>query len=278
MDWIRKQARLYSNLALTLRYQAVVHLKNKNDETFWNTQLQKAHPGRYRYLYYSKSDNGTDSRGCEQCLRFTPYLTNRFFICIDSDLRLLRGEQNLTANNHIAQTYTYSWENHLCEATNLSKRANNHIKQTDFDFQSFISSFSKIVYRPLLYLVHYSAHGTLNNLWNISKFNACIPLQPKRSELENNGKNYLDDMKQRFDKAIANLEQLPNGAPSVSETNAYLHIQGHQLYKLILHIGTQLCKGKNVAFKSDILDTNINTTGYEEINALQHDLHFILNH
>lgn len=25
--------------------------------------------------------------------------------------------------------------------------------------------------------------------------------------------------------------------------NAYLHIQGHQLYKLIMHIGTMLCKG-----------------------------------
>ena len=34
MDWIRKQARLYQNLAQTMRYQAVVHLEDKEDESF----------------------------------------------------------------------------------------------------------------------------------------------------------------------------------------------------------------------------------------------------
>ena len=276
MDWIRKQARLYRNLALTGRYQAVVHLEDKEDETFWNTQLQNVSPGRYRYLYYSKSDKGMDTRGCEQCLRFKPYLTNRFFVCIDSDLRLLRGDKELNAANHIAQTYAYSWENHLCEATHLCERSKKYIGLTAFDFQAFLDSFSKIVYRPLLYLVHYSAHGNLNKLWNISKFNACIPLQPNRSELEEDGKNYLEDVKQRFDKALCNLKEKPTNVASITETNAYLHIQGHQLYKLVLHLGTSLCKGKNVAFKTDILDRDISTAGYEEIDTLQSDLHTIL--
>lgn len=92
MDWISKQAKLYRNLSLTNRYTAIVHLEDKEDERFWDYQLQHVKPGRYRYLYYSKNDNGTDTRGCEQCLRFRPYLTDRFFICIDSDLRLLKGE------------------------------------------------------------------------------------------------------------------------------------------------------------------------------------------
>lgn len=277
MDWIRKQARLYRNLALTGRYQAVVHLEDKEDESFWDAQLQNVSPGRYRYLYYSKSDKGTDTRGCEQCLRFKPYLTKRFFICIDSDLRLLRGDKEHVAANHIAQTYAYSWENHLCEATHLCERTNRLLsQQIDFDFLSFIDAFSKIAYRPLLYLVHYSAHDNLNRLWNISKFNACIPLQPKRSELEDNGKKYLEDVKQRFDKAIANLAEEPGDVASVTEANAYLHIQGHQLYKLVLHIGTLLCKGRGVAFKTDILDSEINTAGYEEIESLQNDLKVIL--
>ena len=160
MDWIRKQARLYQNLAQTMRYQAVVHLEDKEDESFWNYQLQSVKPGRYRYLYYSKSKKGTDSRGCEQCLQFRPYLTDRFFICIDSDLRLLRGELGLVAANHIAQTYTYSWENHLCEAVHLSERKDKVITNADFDFQTFLYSFSKIVYKPLLYLIQYGADNS----------------------------------------------------------------------------------------------------------------------
>ncbi len=276
MDWIRKQARLYGNLALIGRYQAVVHLEDKEDETFWDAQLQKVRPGRYRYLYYSKSDKGTDTRGCEQCLRFRPYLTNRFFVCIDSDLRLLRGEENLTAGNHIAQTYTYSWENHLCEASHLCNRTRQTAAWCDFDMEAFIAEISEIVYRPLLYLVHYSKDNRLNKLWNISKFNACIPLQPGRADLENNGRAYLADVRQRFDKALATLTETPSDAPSLSEGNAYLHMQGHHLYKLMLHIGTWLCKGQNTAFKSDILDRGLHTEGYEEIEALQRDLHAIL--
>ena len=114
MDWIRKQARLYQNLARTMRYQAVVHLEDKEDEYFWDYQLQSVKPGRYRYLYYSKSDKGTDSRGCEQCLRFRPYLTDRFFICIDSDLRLLRGDSHLRPPHLPAQQRPTGRITHAC--------------------------------------------------------------------------------------------------------------------------------------------------------------------
>ena len=277
MDWIEKQAVFYRNLALAKNYMAVVHLEDKEDEPFWNGQLQSVKPGRYRYLHYSKSNNGTETRGCEQCLRFRPYLTDRFFICIDSDLRLLKGEESLTAENHIAQTYAYSWENHRCEANHLCKRLRQYVETSDFDLKAFISSFSQIVYKPLLYLVHYSTDLRLNSLWNISKFNACIPLQPKRAELENNGKAYLDNMQERFENALAGLNEAPNLIPSITEENAYLHIQGHQLYKLLLHIGTLLCKGKNVAFRTDVLDKGLNIHGYAEIEALQSDLNAILN-
>lgn len=58
----------------------------------------------------------------------------------------------------------------------------------------------------------------------------------------------------------------------LNESNAYLHIQGHQLFKIVLHIGTMLCRGTGVAFKSDILDKAVHTEGYAEINHLQSDL------
>lgn len=41
-----------------------------------------------------------------------------------------------------------------------------------------------------------------NKLWNISKFNACIPLQLKRSNLIDNGKTYLEEVDSLFKKAL----------------------------------------------------------------------------
>lgn len=277
MDWISKQAKLYRNLALTNRYQAIVHLEDKDDEMFWDYQLQHVKPGRYRFLYYSKNNNGTDTRGCEQCLRFRPYLTDRFFICIDSDLRLLRGEEGLTASNHIAQTYAYSWENHLCESSHINERMKQNMAEANFDMSEFMATFSETVYTPLLYLVHYSANSELNKLWNISKFNACIPLQPKRSDLQDNGKVYLTTIKSCFEQELKKLPEQPvSKIESVTQENAYLHIQGHLLYKMTLHIGTMLCRGTGIAFKTDVLDKCLHTAGYDEIDSLHKDLEQIL--
>lgn len=278
MDWIRKQAQLYQNLAKTTRYQAVVHLEDKEDQIFWDYQLQHVKSGRYRFISFSKSDKGKDTTGCEQCLKYVPYLNKQFFICIDSDLRLLRGDITLKASNHIAQTYTYSWENHLCEASHLAHRMTQNLADVDFDWQAFLSAFSKIVYKPLLYLIHLGADSSTNQLWNVSKFNACIPLQPKRTDLDNNGAAYLSTMQSLFDNALKDLPEIPETSiDSLTEENAYLHIQGHRLYDLIMHIGKLLCRETGIAFKTAILDKGLHTDGYDEIKSLQADLESILN-
>lgn len=278
MDRIYQQAQYFSNLPLRDRsIKAVVHLEDSDDVPFWSNQLRNIHPAKYRFLTYSKNGNGTDSRGCEQCLRYKPYLNKRFFICIDSDLRQLKDEQGLTANNNVAQTYAYSWENHFCEAEHLQERFTELVSDSDFDFKVFLHNLSVVVYRPLIYLVHYSRCSELNQQWNITKFNSCLPLQPKRDELEDNGKGYIGRVAELFDEKISGL-QLPEEMTNeyIDEANAYLHIQGHQLYKLVLQIGSMLCKGKGVAFKTEILDKAVHTEGYNEIENVQLDLMQIL--
>ena len=274
MNRIEDQARYYQNLPLRdRRLKAVVHLEDAEDELFWDYQLQKASPATYHFLAYSKNDRGNEARGCEQCLRYRPFLTNRFFICIDSDLRQLKGEEGLSPDNFIAQTYAYSWENHFCESEYLQARLVKLLPNVEFDFRIFLQGLSKIVYEPLLYLVHYSQSSELNQQWNITKFNACLPLQPKRDELANNGRAYLERVAKLFREAIANLQQnVPMKNEHLDETNAYLHIQGHQLYKLVLNIGTLLCRGTKVAYKTDILDKALHTEGYVEIDNVQSDL------
>jgi hypothetical protein len=103
-----------------------------------------------------------------------------------------------------------------------------------------------------------------------------MPLQPTRNELTDNGSAYIEHVKQLFEDALQNLQQ-PESMTNehLDETNAYLHIQGHQLYKLVLHIGTMLCHGTGVAFKTEVLDKSIHTDGYLEIDNVQSDLRII---
>lgn len=274
MNRIEEQARYYSNLPLRDRsIKAVVHLEDSEDILFWNHQLQNVSTAKYLFLSYSKNDKGNDSRGCEQCLRYRPYLTKRFFICIDSDLRQLKQEEEITADNYIAQTYTYSWENHFCEAEHLQTRFSELVPNSRFDFRVFLQKLSSVVYEPLLYLVHYSYSSELNRQWNVSKFNACLPLQPKREDFANDGNAYIERAAKLFRDSLENLQR-PEVMTNkyINEGNAYLHIQGHQLYRLLLHIGTMLCSGTGVAFKTAILDKAFHINGYAEIDNVQNDL------
>ncbi len=274
MNRIEEQARYFRNIPLRDRsIKAVVHLEDTEDILFWNLQLQKAFTATYHFITFSKNEKGNDVRGCEQCLRYKPYLSNRFFICIDSDLRQLKGEEGLTADALIAQTYAYSWENHFCEAEHIQERFKKLVPNSDFDFQVFLRKLSAVVYKPLLYLVHYSQSSESNQQWNITQFNSCMPLQPSRNELADNGSAYIERVRLLFEAALQNLQQPENMANKhIDDANAYLHIQGHHLYKLVLHIGTALCQGTRVAFKTDILNKSIHTDGYLEINSVQADL------
>ncbi len=92
MSRIEDQAKYYRNLPLRDRnIKAVIHVEDKEDEIFWNTQLQANNPGVYHFISQSRNETGNESKGCEQCLKYRSYLNQQFFICIDSDLRLLRG-------------------------------------------------------------------------------------------------------------------------------------------------------------------------------------------
>jgi len=232
--------------------------------------------GKLSFVTISKNDNARDSTGCIQCLRFRNYLTKKFFICIDSDLRLLRGEQDLDAAHLIGQTYAYSWENHHCEANNLQARLLQKVPDTTFDFIAFLGKLSKIVYEPLLKLVQ-CKNAPLSQQWNVKKFNACFPDIPKGADIvTDNGNAYLDEVKYNFNSALQGLPIAVTPINGLTPDNAYLHIQGHCLQAVVLRIGIKICSGKQVNFGNDILATATHTQGYQEVNNLQQDLSQII--
>ena len=268
-----EQARYFRNIPLLdPSIKACIHIEDKEDRDFWDYHLQRVSPANYKYISHSKSVKGLEATGCEQCLRYHNYLSEKFFICIDSDLRLLRGETNIDAEHYIAQTYTYSWENHCCEAEHLQSRLRSRIPDIDelFDFRIFFRNLSFIMYEPLMLLLHYER--TNPSKWNLRMFNACIPLQPKREELTDNGAPLLQKMKNSFSEATNGLTLPENYHLDIPTESIYLHIRGHQLFPLTMHIGTMLCKGRNIAFLSEILKMDYPTDGYPEITCLYSDL------
>lgn len=285
-DIYQEQAQYFANVPLMQRdIIASVHLEDDDDKAFWNAMLQSLHTGQYKFITYSRSRKGNDTKGCEQCLKYRPYLSKRFFICIDSDMRYLLQEPNLDADNYICQTYTYSWENHYCEASALKQRfeAQCPDKAVTFDFQFFLSILSKAVYKPLLLLLYCLKNQKSD--FDLDMFSSCLPKQCKRVELADNGKPLIERIANNFKPYLNtplaktidfDVEKNCYDALNVNEQNAYLHIRGHNLFDLVAYIGDLLCRGTSVSFKKDVLINKLPPQTYWQIKKVAEDIAVIV--
>ena len=279
----QEQARYYANVPFMQRdIVACVHLEGEDDKAFWNAILQEGRPGEYKFVTYSRCSEANDSedtmaKGVRQCLKYRPFLSKQFFICIDSDMRYLMQEPELDAAHFVCQTYTYSWENHYCEAKALQKRFMDKCpeKACLFDFEVFLSAYSSVVYKPLLHLLY----CLKNHRSEFSKkmFSACLPHQCRGNELADNGRPFIERISKIFEEYLNTpfAQSLDYEAESnyyqsfnVNEQNAYLHVRGHNLFDLVAYIGNMLCRGTSVSFKKDVLMNNLPPQNYWQIKKV----------
>jgi hypothetical protein len=260
--------------------KACVHLEDKSDTEFWDKVLQKYRPGKYHYISYSYSSKNQKTTGCEQCLRFMPYLSEYFFVCIDSDYRYLLEQKNLDAAHHVLQTYTYSWENHYCAVPDLQNRLNQS-SAIEFDFQEFLSKYSKVVYEPLLFLINSRKNndGELRD----KDFNQCLISQCTAKELENNGEGAIAKIqanlchllqlhKQYVERLNINSLKAYYADKGLNESNAYLHVRGHNIFDLISNIGKMLSQKSRLDFVKTVLTSKLPDDKYWEMNKLAEDV------
>lgn len=286
MNDIKDRAEYYQNLhIIDDEVKAVVMMENLEDKKFWDIQLQKCSPGNYHFVGYDNESGDADNMpgGCTECIKYKDFLTDYFFLCIDTDLNQILGASGMTASDHIFQTYTYSWENHCCESVSLQAAVTSAcpIVASKFDFSAFLHDYSDAVYEPLLILIACAKAGRTD--FTIRKFCSCVPKQCTKSEMNNNGQGLIKKIRSNFHNAIPvglkaaiDMTKAKNAcaALNIDASNAYLHTRGHDIFNLIRYIGWQLCKKEPVKFDKDILEKNMNSTCWE-MKAIEADLHQI---
>ncbi|MEE1254068.1 MAG: DUF4435 domain-containing protein [Paludibacteraceae bacterium] len=286
--YIKERALDYANVPLIdRRVVASVHLENRDDELFWDTLLQHHKEGKYNFIYESRVEKDSSPHsGVDQCLRYKAYLSSTFFICIDSDLRYLLQETNIDANHFIIQTYTYSWENHYCIAEHIQKRIKELAPEaaTKFDFVHFLSNLSKYAYEPFIYLLEAVAnHSAPNNMRK--QFRHCIPSQCSALIFNDNGALFLSQIKQELlqfknNPLFASIDlkaaKQKYKTLGITESNAYLHLRGHNIWSLTNSIGTILCKSYKINFKEQILIPSLQLAGNWQIEKIHTDIQSII--
>ncbi len=314
-DFYRLAALNFAGTAAMNRYTAVVHVEGKTDIIFWNKIFYKYYPrGKFHFIYYSKTfkndEDSTIASGSTQCLNYKPYLSEKFFICIDSDYRYLQQEEGINIKNYIFQTYTYSIENHYCYAPILNKQLEkaSFLKNNFFDFDIFLKNYSNLIYEFFIWQQVLLNEDTGIYSVRVIPFNNIITVKGKIPywQLKNNGKELLNRIKQKIDKELNKIKVEYNHIDitkemehykqlGVTKDNTYLFIRGHHLMNFVCKIGERCIeilfakrkKNKNSkeikkikkrmsSFKS-VIDNNITFDDYFCLNKIKEDVDFMFN-
>lgn len=277
-QFYRATARYHEASCRIYGADAVVHLENDNDRWFWDQVLQTFRPGRYRYVGASMTPSGHLTSGCGICLRYRRWLSRRFFVCIDSDLRHLLDRENISAAKGILQTYTYSWENHALYARKLQADYNRRRHAPPFDFAAFMRRYSDIVYEPLLLMLH--SEQTHSGAYTARQFNAAITMTEQRGDEANNGRRFLARLAAQLQPARDILaRQRARGLDLAAEARryarrgltratAYLYVRGHCIYNALRYMGHRLIGD---AFDT-ILARDLLLDGYDAAERLRADV------
>lgn len=268
--------------ASTLMYgvDSIVHVEDKDDIWFWQQLLAKYRGGRYKFKPATINEKGNRNTGCTQCLKYKGFLSQKFFICIDSDLRYLLDEA-ISAEDGILQTYTYSWENHCAFASQLQQTFDKYThKGKEFDFSVFLSGYSEVVYEAFLLMLYQLKNGLTE--FDRDKFRTIISLQYRRGDEKNNGKQFLARLSLDLQTATKNIkdtcgfnmadESVYYETKGLRKENVYLYVRGHCLYNSLVSIGKKLCEGTGMDFEQNILKNALAFEQYDAISRIKADI------
>jgi hypothetical protein len=244
----------YANAAILLKCVASVHVEAFDDAVFWEKTFTYFVPDKkLNFIWASNTPSGNETTGSAQCLKYKNYLSNRFYICIDSDYRYLLQVEGIDATNFIFQTYTYSIENHLCFTSKLNAIAKKctGVEAVVFDFEAFLLTYSRAIYDTFIWHLHFLRNGDFET-FSKEEFNRILSLNGMPGfSINNNGESIIYELSMRCNSKMAqlrithpNVDLIPEKAHftalGLNQDNVYLYIRGHNLFDLILKTGNEV--------------------------------------
>jgi len=281
----KRLAQFARNLAATrhlYRVNTIVRVESEEDIPFWQHAFSHSRPDlKVKYLP-GENGEGTEvrQRGKTVCMRYVPYLNHNFVICVDSDFDRFTRPGTLVADRFIFQTYTYSFESHHCWAESLQDKW-QQLGVCGFDFKVFLTCLSGILYPVLIEML--TTKAAKKKAWNLTELCGIIlSVQVNRTGvLDNNGNLLLEEIKSKVEHwrnrqvhpTASACDKMRNESSDLGLTadTAYLFMQGHCIFDLVLRIGRTLCDGRH-DFRYEVLMQTLAVGTSPEMNHILSDI------
>ena len=229
----------------TLRRDCIVRVEGTKptDDAFWTKTLNYVLPNMKVLVFKTSNYPTENSAGKEDVLKFKEFAARDFILCVDSDYDYLLENPDLK-RPFIFQTYVYSVENYQCYPPNLKNVLQERFNTegvSNFDFEDFISRYSQVIHRLLVYSLYSVKTENRNNKFTVSdcgqaaRFyqneNVVTNLSNLAVRVDNKCVIYADKYESltEFQDFKRRIEVL-----GLTETNAYLFFRGHNLLENVI--------------------------------------------
>ena len=301
--YYRQLAVSYVNTARMKKREASIHLESEYDTRFWDLVFRHWLPQySFEYITYTRTVDRTYATGCQTCLKYYQLgcLSDKFFVCIDSDYRRLLHREAISASRFVFQTYTYSIENHFCYSSNINSAFERMgLGDPAFDFNYFLTEFSRSLYE--LFIYHLISLEKKDQVFGSKKFYPLVHANLSKScpdersiiaELNDEASRQLSELEGCYTPEEINGMKAKCRELGLHEDNTYLYLRGHNLFdRVVLPLMKQLrgrlekeltedySSGEKQAYYAekskgvdDYLTESVLFEGYAEIDKIKNDV------
>ncbi len=235
------------------RAKILVFVESTADISFWHGILSP-YENQIKMKFDISAYSGNDlTTGKDNLVKLSPKTGKNYLICLDSDYHYLLPESSDSAkqinqNLYIFQTYAYAMENLKCYAESLNVlcvRATNNTDET-VNLSEFLKEYSQIIYPLLIWNIYYE-HIDKYSDFSREKFGKIVTVddiapsnyREKLNIIQKSVSEKLqtftnNDLFTEFSKQLSEL--------GLNETNAYLFMNGHDLYDFIANFLVKICE------------------------------------
>lgn len=259
--------------ALHGRNRVMVYVEGYDDIPFWRSIFDEFE-SKERVFEITTPVRDDLAKGKKVVLGFIPQAGKNLILCVDSDFDYIFGDLSaqsrmVNSADFLVQTYTYSIENYLCYPPSLHSVCARATKRDSriFDFDQFMSDYSRIIYPVFLWYV-YAARMDTPAILPLADFRKTVRIN--FLNVEDNGKATLDWLERQVEKRLhvlqaKNKRWIPEVAKyeahirdhGVTPETTHLYMQGHTLFdNVVMTLVTTVCNALRKLAVSQILGSS----------------------
>ena len=233
--------------------RVTVEVEDTIDKAFWSDLLTELCPDKefhfdpHHTILNEDGSSEKTGKGKAQIIKASNDFNAWHIGCVDSDYDWILSDftesgKVISSTKYLLQTYAYSIENLMCLSCTLGDFCHNNTEEIpEFDFNDYLSRFSKALYPLLVWSTYFYSKNNQSftpAAWRKVIVNTEKDAEASLKQIEAKANAIIEEFNKTFASEISNkiaFEHSHICMMDITEEDTYLYVRGHDLFDHILN-------------------------------------------